>query len=88
MAFVYDPDNQFAVRVNPDTVLWQRVAHPHWADTLRDLVARHVAETTSQHAARLLNDWTRELPRFWQVVPKEFVRHLSVPLEEAEAKRA
>jgi glutamate synthase (NADPH/NADH) large chain len=93
MAFVYDADNQFAVRVNPDTVLWQRVAHPHWAEVLRDLVARHVAETTSHHAARLLNDWDRMLPRFWQVVPKDFVRHLPVPLdklpmEEPEALRA
>jgi len=25
---------------------------------------RHVAETTSQHAARLLHDWDRELPHF------------------------
>ena len=88
MAFVYDPENMFAKRVNPDTLPWQRVAHPHWAEVLRDLVARHVAETTSQHAARLLNDWDRELPQFWQVVPKEFVRHLPVPLEAPAAKRA
>ena len=93
MAFVYDADDQFIVRVNADTLLWQRVAHPHWAEVLRELVARHVAETTSQHAARLLNDWQRELPRFWQVVPKEFVRHLPVPLdpapvEDVEALRA
>jgi glutamate synthase (NADPH/NADH) large chain len=93
MAFVYDPEQQFTVRINPDTVLWQRVTHPHWAEVLRDLVARHVAETTSQHAARLLNDWDRVLPRFWQVVPKEFVRHLPVPLDltpldEVEARRA
>jgi len=93
MAFVYDADDEFTVRVNPDTLVWQRVAHPHWAEVLRDLVARHVAETTSQHAARLLNDWQRALPRFWQVVPKEFVRHLPVPLdpmsvEDLEARRA
>jgi glutamate synthase (NADPH/NADH) large chain len=93
MAFVYDPEQQFTVRINPDTLVWQRVAHPHWAEVLRDLVTRHVAETTSQHAARLLNDWDRVLPRFWQVVPKEFVRHLPMPLDltlpnVAEARRA
>ena len=88
MAFVYDADHQFAVRVNPETLLWQRVAHPHWATVLRDLVARHVTETTSEHAARLLNDWDRMLPRFWQVVPKDFVRHLPVPLDQQEALRA
>jgi glutamate synthase (NADPH/NADH) large chain len=74
--------------VNPDTLTWQRVAHPHWGEVLRDLVARHVAETTSQHAACLLNDWDRERQQFWQVVPKEFVRHLDVPLEAPAAKRA
>jgi glutamate synthase (NADPH) large chain len=88
MAFVYDPEHQFTVRINPDTLVWQRIAHPHWAEVLRELVARHVTETTSQHAARLLHDWDRELPHFWQVVPKEFVRHLPVPLDEVEAKRA
>jgi glutamate synthase (NADPH/NADH) large chain len=88
MAFVYDPENMFEKRVNPDTLTWQRVAHPHWGEVLRDLVARHVAETTSQHAACLLNDWDRERQQFWQVVPKEFVRHLDVPLEAPAAKRA
>jgi glutamate synthase (NADPH/NADH) large chain len=88
VAFVHDPDEMFAKRVNPDTLVWQRVAHPHWQGVLRDLVARHVAETTSEHAARLLNDWDRELPRFWQVVPKEFIKHLQVSLAEREAMRA
>ncbi len=88
MAFVYDPGNMFSKRVNPTTLLWQRVAHPHWQSVLRNLLTRHVAETTSQHAARLLNDWDRELPRFWQIVPKEFVKHLEVPLAVAVAQRA
>ena len=41
----------FEQRINPDTVLWQRVAHPHWEQVLRDLVARHAAETNSRYAA-------------------------------------
>ncbi len=73
----------FEQRVNPDTVLWQRIAHPHWEEVLRDLVARHVTETSSRYAARLLHDWDRTLPHFWQVVPKEYVKHLPVPLAEA-----
>src|SRR5258708_4992008 len=31
MAFIYDPAGEFPSRVNPDTVIWQRVATPHWA---------------------------------------------------------
>jgi glutamate synthase (NADPH/NADH) large chain len=86
MAFVYDPGNQFRHRVNPDTLLWQPVASSHWEGVLRELVERHVAETNSRYAHMLLHDWARVLPRFWQVVPKEFVKYLPVPLaEEPEA---
>ena len=82
MAFVYDPDNMFEKRINPDTLTWQRVAHPHWESVLRDLVTRHVAETSSRYAGRLLHDWDRIYRQFWQIVPKEFVRYLPVPLAE------
>jgi glutamate synthase (NADPH/NADH) large chain len=90
MAFVYDPDDMFAKRVNPESLGWQRVASPHWEEVLRGLVARHVSETASRYAQMLLHDWDRTLPHFWQVVPREYVKYLPVPLapEEGEAKRA
>jgi glutamate synthase (NADPH/NADH) large chain len=88
-AFVYDPDDLFAVKVNADTVTWQRVQHPHWAAELRALVARHAQETNSRYAQMLLHDWDITLAKFWQVVPKEYVKYLPVPLsEQEEAKRA
>jgi glutamate synthase (NADPH/NADH) large chain len=75
--------------VNPDTLVWQRVEHPHWEHVLRGLVERHVAETSSNYANRMLHEWGRILPSFWQVVPKEFLKYLPVPLtESAEALRA
>jgi glutamate synthase (NADPH/NADH) large chain len=80
MAFVYDPEEVLEARINPEHVLWQRLAHPHWEAVARDLVARHAAETNSRYAASLLNDWAREKRRFWQVVPKDYVRYLPVPL--------
>ncbi|MGH7153901.1 MAG: glutamate synthase large subunit, partial [Acetobacteraceae bacterium] len=88
--FVYDAEDLFEQRLNPDTVTWQRVAHPHWERVVRDLVAEHVAETNSRYAARLLHDWDRTLPRIWQVVPKEFVKYLPAPVSETaeEARRA
>ena len=87
-AFVYDPDGLFAKRVNPETLLWQAVEHPHWQGVLKALVERHVAETQSKFAAMLVHDWSRVLPRFVQVVPKEFAKYLPVPMTEAEALRA
>ncbi len=89
MAFVYDPENAFAHRVNPDTLGWDRVRHPHWEDVVRNLVERHVAETSSRYARQLLHDWDRTLPLFWQVVPRDYARYLPMPLaEETEALRA
>jgi glutamate synthase (NADPH/NADH) large chain len=85
-AFVYDPEGLLPVRINPEHVLWQRLAHPHWENLLRDLVMRHVAETNSRFAAMLLNDWSRERVHIWQVVPKDFVRYLPVPLALGEAR--
>jgi glutamate synthase (NADPH/NADH) large chain len=87
-AFIYDPNDQFALRVNPETVGWQRVAHPYWAGVLRDLVAVHAEETNSRYARMLVHDWERTLPKFWQVVPKEYAKYLPVPLTDVEALRA
>ena len=44
------------------------------------LVERHVAETSSRYAARAAARLGRALPQFWQVVPKEYVKYLPVPL--------
>jgi glutamate synthase (NADPH) large chain len=86
VAFVYDPDQKFELRVNADTVLWQRVATPYWEETLKDLIQRHATETESRYAATMLNDWARELPHFWQIVPKEYVKYLAAPLSEEKAE--
>jgi glutamate synthase (NADPH/NADH) large chain len=88
MAFVYDPTAKFALRVNPETVLWQRVATGHWQGVLKALVERHAAETQGRYAATMLNDWEREFPHFWQVVPKEYVKYLEALLNEDAALQA
>ena len=82
MAFIYDPDEMFALRVNAETLTWQRVASPHWEAVLRDLVSTHANETNSRYARMLLHDWDRSLPHFWQVVPKEYVKYLPHPVSE------
>ncbi len=76
--------------MNPDTVTWQRVEHPHWQATLRGLMFQHSNETSSRYASMLLHEWDKTLPRFWQVVPKDYVKYLPVPLtvETVEALRA
>ena len=88
MAFIYDADDTFRLRVNPETLTWQRIATSHWSQTLRQLVATHAAETSSRYAHMLELDWDRTVARFWQVTPKEYTKYLEHPLTLPEALRA
>ena len=80
IVFVYDEDASFEQKLNPETLVWERVSTAYWEKRLRRLVETHVANTQSRFAERLLNDWSRVLPRFWHVVPKEMVALLEHPL--------
>jgi glutamate synthase (NADPH/NADH) large chain len=90
VAFVHDSDGTFEARVNPETLLWQRIETPYWEERVRRLVEMHVAATQSRFAERLLNAWRREVGRFWQVVPREMLDILEHPItaEAAGAERA
>jgi glutamate synthase (NADPH/NADH) large chain len=82
MAFVLDSDGRFERRVNPEAVIWQRLASAHWEGVLKALVERHAEETGSRHAEALLADWESVREEFWQVVPKEMLSRLSHPLQD------
>jgi len=89
MAFVYDPSAEFEDHVNLDAVVWQPVRAAHWEAELRRLVQQHLHETQSPLAARLINDWDRELRKFVQVCPEEMLDKLTHPLDDsAEAATA
>ena len=88
MAFVYDTDNKFIENVNPDTALFDRIQSSYWDLVLRRLLEDHWAETQSRFTERLLVDWEREVKRFWQVVPKEMVDKLDVPMGPQSSSRA
>jgi len=80
MAFIYDPRDLLPLRINPDYVIWQRVQVDYYTDMLKGLVEEHVRETQSRFAQRLLVTWDREVGHFWQVVPKEMLDKLDVPV--------
>ena len=88
VAFVYDRSGTFEQRVNPDTLLWSRVSQGHWDAELRALIGRHVEETGSRLAARILNAWDSERGHFWHIVPKEYARYLPVPMEGLQTAAA
>ena len=90
MAFMYDESGSFEARVNNDTVIYQRIASSHWENALREIIAEHFAQTGSPRAEQILSGWEYELPKFWQVCPKEMISRLEQPLSDIQAtgKRA
>jgi glutamate synthase (NADPH/NADH) large chain len=80
VAFVYDPDNTFLLRVNPEMIDLDR---PDGDDLewLRDRVEKHRNETGSAVAESMLANWTEVGSKFVKVMPKDFKRVL-----EAERK--
>ncbi len=80
MAFVYDPDNTFLMRVNPEMI---DLDTPDAGDLewLRDRIEKHRAETGSVVAESMLDSWAESGSMFVKVMPKDFKRVL-----EAERK--
>ena len=82
VGFVYDAEDTFASRVNPDMVDLEPPADDD-VTWLHDRVARHLAETDSAVARRLLEDWDAASGRFVKVMPKDYKRVLKA---ESEAR--
>ncbi|HCY47036.1 MAG TPA: glutamate synthase large subunit, partial [Alphaproteobacteria bacterium] len=87
MAFIYDIDGNFERRVNPESLVWQRLASAHWEEMLKKHIADHLQRTGSPRAAELLDDWADYRGYFWQVCPKEMVNRIEHPLSD-DAKSA
>ena len=81
MAFIYDPLSHLSLYINDDSVLWQRIETEHWEGIARAVVEEHWRETQSRFAERILRDWDLEMPKFWQIVPKEIIPSLEQPIE-------
>ena len=80
MAYVYDPALRFAELVNTDMVIYQRIEVLHYEDELKSLLTLHFKNTQSRVAERLLTDFDRECRQFWQVVPREMLDKLEIPV--------
>ena len=87
MAFVYDRDGSFEHRVNEDNVIYQRIEVGHYETELLNLIKEHAVETQSAWAEEILVNWDREVRNFWQVVPKEMLDKLEVPVTRESVKK-
>ena len=83
MAYIYDAREKFEKAVNPDSVVWQRFSSEHYEEECKDLIRKHAEQTGSEFSKKLLLEWELERGHFWQVIPKEMLTRLSVPLADA-----
>ncbi len=86
MAYIYDPEGAAQTLMNLETLVTVPVSEGHYMGELEALLERHLEETGSRKAASILQHWEDEKGKFLQVVPKEMLGKLDVPvagLEEA-----
>jgi glutamate synthase (NADPH/NADH) large chain len=83
VAYLLDPKQ---LRINTEMADLEPLAAGD-AELVRGLVERHLVETGSAVAARLLADWDAAIPRFGKVMPKDYKRVLDAArLAESEGR--
>ena len=74
-------------RRDPDARRWVTPEEGQACRALEEVGAQQQCQIR-HFAERIVRDFDRELPRFWQVVPKELLDKLPVPVTAAEATAA
>ena len=80
IAYVYDPLEVFAAKVNYELVELEPLEEAD-LDFLRTTITAHVEETASAVGHRILAAWETESPHFRKVMPRDFKRVLTVMAE-------
>ena len=80
MAFIYDPENQFDKKVNPESVVWQTPETKFWIEHLRKLIQEHAIETNSTISKKIVENFENEINNFVQVCPREMLDKLENPI--------
>ncbi len=83
LAFVWDADRTLFGRMNLEMVDVDPLDDED-REWLRDIVARHLAETGSPVAERILNGWWRHVGEFTKVFPKDYKRVLAAKRDAIE----
>ena len=84
IAYVYDPTEVFASKVNYEMVALEDLDDAD-REFLRDTVTRHRDLTGSAVAERIMMSWETELSAFRKVMPKDYKRVLTVIAESKAA---
>jgi glutamate synthase (NADPH/NADH) large chain len=77
IAYVWDPNHQFANRCNTGTVDLEAVEEDEDIVELREMIELHREYTGSPVAAKILEDWPASLQHFVKVMPTDYKRVLT-----------
>ena len=84
MAFIYDPENQFDKKANPESIVWQTPETKYWINHLKSLVQEHSIETNSLISKKIIENFENEINNFLQVCPKEMLDKLQNPISNSK----
>jgi glutamate synthase (NADPH/NADH) large chain len=77
IAYVWDPDGDFAAKCNTGTVDLETVEEDEDIVELREMMELHREYTGSPVAAKILDEWPTSLQRFVKVMPTDYKRVLA-----------
>ena len=80
MAFIYDKKDDFEKKVNPESIIWQRLETEYWKNFLKNNIKMYLEETNSKIAKYLIDNFDNEVSNFFQVCPKEMLDKLENPI--------
>ena len=81
MAYIHDADGSVRSLMNFESLVVVPVNEGHYMTELETLLEMHMAETGSRKAASILQHWEEEKGKFLQIVPREMLNKLAVPVE-------
>ncbi|MDB4846701.1 glutamate synthase large subunit, partial [Candidatus Pelagibacter sp.] len=80
MAFIYNPNNEFEKKANPESIIWQSLETEYWIKYLKDLIKEHYNETNSILSKKIIENFDKEILNFVQICPKEMIDKLENPI--------
>ncbi len=74
IAFVLDWKGDFSCRCNSEMVILESLQDEEEITLVQTMIKKHAQYTNSLLAYRILSEWQNYLPRFVQVMPKDYQR--------------
>ena len=67
MAFVYNINNEFDKKANPESIIWQTPETEYWINYLKGLIKEHHIETNSNLSKKIIENFDKEVLREYDI---------------------